>query len=64
MPARGLFPGIFFAVAMRTDELLFRLPVLYSRKVKPARMESQSLEPHGLHSPKAHLCEHGYTQML
>jgi hypothetical protein len=42
-------------------ELLIRLPVLYSRKVKLAIMESQSLEPHGLPSPKAHLCAYGYT---
>jgi len=46
---------------MRTGEPLLRLPVLYSRKVKPAMMERQSLEPHGLPSPKAHLCEYGYT---
>jgi hypothetical protein len=24
-------------------------------------MAWQSLEPHGLHSPKAHLCEYGYA---
>ena len=24
-------------------------------------MESESLEPHGLPSPKAHLCAYGYT---
>ena len=24
-------------------------------------MAGQSLEPHGLHSPKAHLCEYGYA---
>jgi len=28
---------------------------------KPAMMECQSLEPHGLPSPKAHLCAYGYT---
>jgi len=42
-------------------ELLIRLPVLYFCKVKPALLDWVSLEPHGLHSSKAHLCEYGYT---
>ena len=37
----------------RQVALLIRLPVLNSRKVKPAMRENESLEPHGLHSPKA-----------
>jgi len=28
---------------------------------QPAMMAGQSLEPNGLHSPKAHLCEYGYA---
>jgi hypothetical protein len=33
---------------------------MFSQK-KPVLMENTSLEPHGLLSPKAHLCAYGYT---